>query len=173
MENILDKLSSYNFFTNLFPGILYCYLADSLFGLQLLQGDLLVGVFTYYFVGMVISRVGSLIVEELIKKGGLVEYVDHSSSIAAEKADPKLQTLLETNNGYRSVISLLFCLFITGIWTFLLSTSAWFERLSPWLILGGLLVLFIFAFRKQTSYIVGRVNQHTQSVKSESKSNGS
>lgn len=68
MKDLLDKLSSYNIFNYLLPGVLFAGMSKSVSGYDLVQENLLVGVFVYYFIGMVISRLGSLLVEPLLKK---------------------------------------------------------------------------------------------------------
>jgi len=71
MDKVIDKLSAYNIFTNLFPGVIYCFLADKFFGIPLIQDDLVVAIFLYYFCGMVISRISSVVLEPLLKKSAL------------------------------------------------------------------------------------------------------
>lgn len=158
MDKIIDKLSAYNIFTNLFPGTIFCFLAEDFFGLTLIQDDLVVAFFLYYFCGMVISRVSSIVIEPLMKKIKFVTYADYKDYVAASAEDEHLAVLLETSNSYRSVVALLICLFATGVWT--ATTSAWpnFAAYSHYAFAVALLVLFSLAFRKQTRYIVERVS---------------
>ena len=67
MKDLIDKLSSYNIFNYLFPGVLFAALGDRLTSYSLLIDDIMVGVFIYYFIGLVISRLGSLFLEPLLK----------------------------------------------------------------------------------------------------------
>ena len=60
IKEILEKISSYNIFNYLFPGILFVFIANALIGYNLIQENILIGVFLYYFIGMAISRVGSI-----------------------------------------------------------------------------------------------------------------
>ena len=71
MKELLDKLSSYNLFNYLFPGILFVTIAKETTSLDLLQENIITGVFLYYFIGLVISRVGSLLIEPLLKNGAV------------------------------------------------------------------------------------------------------
>ena len=52
--NFIDKLSSYNIFNYLFPGVLFCVIADRYFFIPLVQDSIVTGLFLYYFVGLVI-----------------------------------------------------------------------------------------------------------------------
>jgi hypothetical protein len=60
VNDLLNKLSTYNVFNYLVPGALFAVFAGQLTHYSFLQRDVVIGVFIYYFVGMVVSRVGSL-----------------------------------------------------------------------------------------------------------------
>lgn len=49
MENILDKLSSYNILNNLLPGGVFCYLMDFLFKINLLKDDAIMNLCIFYW----------------------------------------------------------------------------------------------------------------------------
>lgn len=157
MDKIIDKLSTYNIFTNLLPGILYCYLADWLFGVPLLQKDLIVGAFLYYFCGMVISRVSSVVLEPLLKKARFVRFVEYKAYVSAAEKDGQIGLLLEVGNSYRSAAALLGCVLITGGWVALMSALPAIQPYARYVVLSALLTLFLFAYRKQAQYIAARV----------------
>lgn len=162
MEKLLDKLSAYNIFTNLFPGIIYCFVATKLFDFPLIQDDLVIAAFLYYFCGMVISRVGSVVIEPIMIKSGFVSYANYNDYVAASKSDKLIEELLVTSNAYRSVVSFVICLLATGAWGAALSKWPSFQSIDQYLLLGSLLVLFGFSFRKQTNYISKRVAIHKE-----------
>ncbi len=168
MDKILDKLSAYNIFTNLFPGVVYCFMASEFFGLSLIQEDLVVAAFLYYFCGMVISRVSSVVVEPLMTMSGFVVYANYGEYVAASNADKLIGQLLETSNSYRSVVAMVVCLLGTGVWTEVASGWSAFGAVSHYVLLLALIVLFSLAFRKQTQYIAKRVALHKQSGGDES-----
>ena len=74
MNDLLAKLSSYNIFNYLLPGALFVFAVHFLYGWQLKTPNLIVEAFGYYFIGMTISRVGSVIVEPVFKWLKIVEY---------------------------------------------------------------------------------------------------
>lgn len=160
MEKVIDKLSTYNIFTNLFPGAIYCFLADKLFRTELIQDDLVVAAFFYYFCGMVISRVSSVVLEPMLKKTNFVKFVDYKMYVSALIKDGQMATLLETSNAYRSVVALLVCVLATGGWITVVTALPNIRVYAHYLLLACLLVLFLFAYRKQTQYIVARVELH-------------
>lgn len=162
MDKVIDKLSAYNIFTNFFPGVIYCFLADKLFGIPLIQDNLVVAAFFYYFCGMVISRVSSVVLEPMLKKANFVEFVDHKRYVAALGKDEQIGVLLETSNAYRSVVALIVCVLATGGWVAAVTAFPSVEAHAHYLLLVCLLVLFLFAYRKQTQYIVARVELHKE-----------
>lgn len=157
MKDILDKLTSYNLFNYLLPGVIFCILTTFTTDLNLVQPDIITGAFLYYFVGLIVSRFGSLIIEPFLKKVSFLKFAPYKEFVAAEKKDEKLNTLSETNNMYRTFTSL-FCLM--G----LLKLYLWLEEaisgLKDWresLAIVLLLSMFLFSYRKQTNYITKRV----------------
>lgn len=157
MDKIIDKLSTYNIFTNLFPGVIYCFLVDKLFGISLIQNDLLVAPFLYYFCGMVISRISSVALEPLLKIIRFVRFSDYKKYVLALAKDEQISILLETSNAYRSVTALLVCVLATGEWVLVVSNFPIIEANANYILLVFLLALFLFAYRKQTQYVVARI----------------
>lgn len=67
MEKLLEKLSSYQLFNYLFPGIIFINLIDLLTSINVPQNRVEFMVFLYYIVGMVLSRIGSVVIEPFLK----------------------------------------------------------------------------------------------------------
>lgn len=160
MDKVIDKLSAYNIFTNLFPGVIYCFLADKFFGIPLIQDDLVVAAFLYYFCGMVISRVSSVVLEPILKKADFIKFADYKKYVAALAKDEQIGVLLETSNAYRSVVALSVCVLATGGWVAAVAVVPIIGTYAHYFLIACLLVLFLFAYRKQTQYIVARVELH-------------
>lgn len=158
MNEILEKLSSYNIFNYLLPGILFSFAAESLTQYDVVQDDVLVGVFLYYFIGLVISRIGSIIIEPILKKIKFIEFAQYDKYIAAVKHDTLIETLSESNNMYRTIISMLTCLLTLLIFEKFTSDNQFLVQITPYVLIALLLLLFLFSYKKQTNYIVKRVN---------------
>lgn len=157
MKDLLDKLSSYNIFNYLFPGVVFVVLASKLTSYNFIQQDILLGAFLYYFIGLVISRIGSIFIEPLLKFIKFLKFADYKRFVKASKADTTIDTLSEVNNMYRTICSLFLILIaINGFewlstkWLFLSEKK--FETLTAILFL-----LFLFSYRKQTNYITKRI----------------
>ncbi len=159
MEELLARLSPYNILNNLLPGVLFCVLVGQVTSLDLVQEDIVVGVFLYYFVGLIISRVGSAMVEPFLKFVRFVNFVDHTRYVPASKKDPLIAELSETNNMYRSLVALVTALFAALAYEAWVPNFPWVESNATWLGLLALLLLMMFAYRKQTKYIVSRVEK--------------
>jgi hypothetical protein len=103
VKELLEKLSSYNLFNYLLPGIVFVVLAARVTRYSFIQQDIVIGAFVYYFIGLVISRVGSLVIEPLLKRTSFVKFADYSHFVAASKADTRIEVLSEANNSYRTL----------------------------------------------------------------------
>ncbi len=157
MNELLNKISSYNVFNYLLPGIVFSLLASEIIHYQIPQKDILTAAFLYYFVGMVVSRFGSLIVEPLLKFFSFVKFADYKDFVAASQKDPKLEVLSEVNNTYRTLASLFSLLLLLKLYTKLEGTFPYFREWDVTILAVLLLVMFVFSYRKQTSYITKRI----------------
>lgn len=158
MEKVLDKLSSYNVFNYLFPGVVFCVIADRYLAIPLLQESIVNGLFLCYFTGLVISRIGSIVIETVLKKTGFVQFADYQSFVTAAKEDTKIELLSESNNMYRTLLSVILILCIAGIGSHLAELLPGFIDFMEYLILPGLGLLFMFSYKKQTEYITKKVS---------------
>jgi len=55
MKDLLDKLSTYNIFNYLLPGIIFSVFIDSFTTHFMIPDNIFVSIFVYYFIGLVIS----------------------------------------------------------------------------------------------------------------------
>ncbi len=158
MDGLLDKISSYNIFNYLLPGSLFAVMADAVTDYCFIQQNTIVGLFLYYFIGLVVSRIGSLVVEPILKAVGFVTFVDYRRFIEASKTDPKIDVHSETNNMYRTLAALFLLLLIVILFDRFASLLPWLVDGSPYIAGVALLAIFLFAYRKQSIYLGRRVN---------------
>lgn len=159
MEELLKRISSYDLLNNLIPGGFLVLVLEKLFALGIADQPFLVLAIVTYFLGSVASRVGSLVVEPCLKKLRLLDCKPYAEFIEASKADSKIETLLQTNNTYRSICgAALLALAAVGIEV--LSDHYRIET-NYLLLVGslGLALLYGCSFRKQTGYLCQRI-QH-------------
>ena len=157
MNDFLKNISSYNLFNYLFPGVVFCLIADKYFSYGLIQSDIVVGVFLYYFVGLIISRIGSIMIEPILKKIGFVKFSEYNDFIAASNNDPKIEILSEVNNMYRTIVSLFFSVAVIAAFEMLKNKWAFINTYAMEIIMLAMMVMFLLAYKKQTNYISKRV----------------
>ena len=173
MEALLEKIESYHIFTSLYLGIMFAILSDGVIHdwiMELQERSLFMALCICYFIGMIINRIGSLFVETGLKKANLIifapleQYIEAASGSRAKNKDlsefsSKIDILSETNNTYRSLVALFFVIFFYKLSGMLLGDL--FDAYTDYVVivawlLGG--ILMIFAYRKQTKYIVERIH---------------
>ena len=125
MKDLLDKLSSYNIFNYLLPGTIFAGLGEQLTSHSLIQDNLLIGLFLYYFIGLIISRIGSLTVEPFLKWIKLVQFADYKDYVKASELDPKIELFSEQNNMYRTLCSLFMTLLLFKIYDEIKNALSW------------------------------------------------
>lgn len=87
MDKLLERISSYDILNNLFPGsVLYFLLSENI---QLQQNSILTEFFIIYFLGLLASRIGSLLIEPLCKKLNIIQMASYEDFIKAESRDKK------------------------------------------------------------------------------------
>jgi len=157
MKELLDKLSSYNIFNYLFPGILFVIILNKVSSFNLIQEDILLGAFLYYFIGLIISRVGSLFIEPFLRLIKFLKFAEYNDFVKASKDDTKIVLFSEINNMYRTLCSLFLLIFISKIYEKYLMEIPFFKDYSNILIIIVLLILFLFSYQKQTNFIRKRI----------------
>ena len=163
MKDLLDKLSSYNLFNYLFPGVLFAALGDWLTSYSLLVDDIVIGVFIYYFIGLVITRFGSLFLEPFLKFSKIVNFAPYANFLKASTIDNKIELLSEANNMYRTLSAVFICLIFLKLFEFLERTYPVISGYSLTIAIFIFAFLFVFSYRKQTNYITLRIFRAIQS----------
>lgn len=155
MNELLSRISSYNLFNYLFPGVLFAVSGEQLTHWHFLHENTIITLFLCYFYGTVISRIGSLIIEPVLIKG--LKRSSYNDYTKASKEDTEIKTLSETNNTYRTIVSLVIsvsCLYILSI---LAERNPCLDTVFLFILPIALIVLFVLSYRKQSNYISKRV----------------
>lgn len=155
MDKLLEKLTSYNLFNYLLPGIIFSVLLEKITNYSIIQKNIMIEAFLAYFIGLIISRVSSIVVEPILKKIKFVEFADYKDFVLASESDKKIELLSESNNMYRVFISLFFLLMIIVLYEKFLQDIL--VGYTSYIEIIGLLILFLFSYKKQTSYITKRI----------------
>ena len=153
----LEKISSYNLFNYLFSGILFVVFAEKFTAYTFIQRDIVLGLFVYYFIGLVISRFGSLVLEPLFRACGVVRFAPYKDFVRASKDDAQIAVLSEANNMYRTLCAVVVAVGLVRIYQ-AIDQKFKFDPHRSMLFVGALLLItFIFSYRKQTAYITQRI----------------
>jgi hypothetical protein len=160
VEDLLKKISEYQIFNYLLSGSVLVVLLSKTTSISLLSESAIATIFIFYFVGLVVSRIGSILVEPILKKFKVVNFAPYPDYLSAVKSDPKIDTLSQENNTYRTLIAT----FLVFVIIYALSENAASiyvgkSKLITYLLALSLLLLFVFAYRKQTTYITKRIDK--------------
>lgn len=158
MEKLLEKITSYNLFNYLFPGITFVYLIETYTKFTHAQEtDYLFILVWAYFVWLVISRLWSLCVEPIMRK--IVVFADYKDFLKASDKDKKIEILSEQNNMYRTIIAMLILFLVTKIYEAIVTSFPKIELSSIYIVIVLLIILFILSYRKQITYITKRIEK--------------
>lgn len=179
IKSLVEKVSSYNIFNNFFPGIMFCCIVKQTTRFSLADGTTLENLFIYYFIGMIISRIGSLFVEKWLKslhiknrttrtKEPFLKFAPYDMYIEASESDSFIKILTETNNIYRTIVSVFLVAIAVKLYDWLVyDYIRCLDILGENLIvIGGCLIvsiLFMYSYKKQTDYIRKRVEKYNNS----------
>lgn len=179
IKKIFDKISSYDILNNFFPGIIFCIIIEKTTRFSFTNGEIWERLILYYFVGMIISRIGSIFIEEKLKsiqvknkktqeKEYFLKFAPYSDYIDASQNSPFIKILNETNNTYRTIIAMLITVMGVKMYDWLLYD--FIDNLGTvgnnivFLIVCMLItMLFIYSYKKQTDYIRDRVEKYIKS----------
>lgn len=158
MEKIIDKISKYNIFNNLFPGVLFVIIINKIFNLNIFNYNIFIIIIISYFIGIVLSRIGSIIIEPVLFE----KKISYNDYIKAEKKDSKINELLQEKNMYRTLSALIICTIICEIFKIISKKIQFNNDILILVLLIILFFLFVIASKKQNKYIVDRIKNQTK-----------
>ena len=157
MNDLVKQISSYNLFNYLLPGAVFCVISQESASVPLVQENLFSAFFFYYFIGLVISRIGSIVVEPALRFLKFIQHPEYKEFVQAETKDNKIGLLSEMNNVYRTMGSLGLCLaaYPCLMWIVdFLSIDPYMRYVALGAFLAG---VFFLAHRKQTEFVKKRI----------------
>ena len=157
MVELLAKLESYRIFNYLYPGALFMFACNFVGVFELKDQNLLSSAFLSYFAGMTLSRIGSLLLEKPLRFFGFIKHAPYADYVRAEHNDDKIKAMVEDSNSYRTIVATLLAIFVMFA-TELAVTASYVKIETVFVVLmAALVVLYLFALRKQVDYIRARV----------------
>ena len=179
IKNLVEKISSYDILNNLFPGVIFCSIVERTTRITFSTGEIWEDLFLYYFAGMIISRIGSIFIEKILKsikvrnkktkeKDKFLKFAPYGDYIEASEANSFIKVLNETNNTSRTIIAMLVVVMGAKLYDWLL-----YDLIDDLGVAGSnsvfliacllITMLFIHSYKKQTDYIRGRVEKYVKS----------
>lgn len=168
MNNVIEKLGSYQIVTNLLPGAFFGLALKFFFELSLPTENIGEEILVYYFIGFIINRIGSLIVKPILEKMKFIQEAPYPDYLKAVQGEAKLDILSETNNYFRSTLTCCILLPIVGLMQMLIENVSWINRGWKGCAIVFLIVLFLFSYRKQTNI----VKRRTEAINNQQKGTG-
>lgn len=157
MSSIIEKIDSYQIITNLLPGAFFGVMAEFFLGINITTGNLGEEILLYYFIGMIINRISSLIIKPILIRVKFIVEASYEEYVFAEKKDLKIDTLSSINNCFRSILTALILIPITKGTEVLAANVKWIEKGWKAGAIVFLIILFLFAYKKQTECVKNRV----------------
>lgn len=162
MSELIQKISSYNILNYLFSGVIFCIFVQQFTHYIILQNDTFIDCFLCYFIGLCISRIGSLIIEPIFKKTKFITFESYGDYLQASKKDIDIKMLVESSNMFRTLLTMLLVFCCVKCYECIAIKFQFdiINNIVAWIILLGLILLFLFAYRKQCNYITKRIKYH-------------
>jgi hypothetical protein len=151
-----ENFSAYDFVNNFIPGAIFGVLVSEFSKFNFLYADSIVSGAVFFSIGIVLSRIGSLVVGPFLDifnsetQNSYEEYVDAASK------DAKIDKLSETRNMYRCIVTALIASSIFIVLYFEKSEVVTPTQLT--LAFLFCIILFSYAYLKQGKYIEKRIN---------------
>ena len=60
LNNVIEKISSYEIFNNIIPGVIYSVFTEKLTDFHITTENVFMNIVLLYFIGLVIGRIGSI-----------------------------------------------------------------------------------------------------------------
>lgn len=148
MTELFKTISKYHFFNYLLPGAIGTYYIEQTYNFPLEKSNIIVQCCIYYLIGLLISRIGALIISPILKHW--IHFQPYDKYLCASKMDPTISAMSTIANMYRTISALLLIFSIAEI-----VHNRIINPLFIFSILG--LILLILSYIKQTLLIVKRI----------------
>lgn len=157
MGEFIQKISSYNIFNYLFSGIIFCAIVERFTQYVITQNNVFIDIFIFYFIGLSISRIGSLILEPILIKIKVLKSYDYKDYLETSKNYNEIKIFLEVANMYRTFLSMFIVFSIIKIYELISIKYEINSTIVKIFLAIGFIVLFLCSYIKQSKYILNRI----------------
>ena len=160
MEKLIEKLEIYHFINYIIPGAVFISICNTVFGLACVEANVAVAILEYYFTGLVLSRIGSILIKPILKNTKIIKNTEYSNFIKASEKDSKVDVLQREANQYRTYIAMFITLLCIQIYYCIAN-----REFSVFIfVFIAFAVLFVLSYRKQVNFVVGRVEERIKEI---------
>lgn len=154
MDELIKKIETYNIINYLLPGIIFIIIFTYLTDINISNSNPAIAIVEYYFIGLVLSRIGSIVIKPLLKRCKIINEEKYEIFIDKEKEDEKIPILVRDGNQYRTFIATFVVLTLIEIYNIIKgNTDKWITIIA----FLALIILFILSYRKQLIFITKRI----------------
>lgn len=163
MEKIIEKVEKYNIFTNIIPG--YLIILFNIYYFKLENINIFHLMVLAYFIGSTLSRIGSILVGNILLRFSMERGQSYDKYICACKEDDMINVLLQERNTYRTFCTLfIVCIIEILISKILVNVSISKDTIILILLIIGF-IIYSISFCKYNKYIADRVRISNKKTK--------
>lgn len=167
MEKIIEKLDSYNLFTNIIPG--YLMLLFNIYYFKLDSLNIIEYIVVAYFIGQTLNRLGSILVGKILLKFTSEGGVPYDKYISACDNDKKINLLLQERNTYRTFCTLFIVCIIEMTFSKIYKDINISNNVIIFVLLFICLIIYSVSYCKYNKYIADRVRISNKKITQEKK----
>ena len=160
MERLLEKIDSYNLFTNIIPG--YLMLIFNVYYLDLFELNIIEQILIAYFIGLTINRLGSIFTEKILLKFTKEKGESYDKYILASNNDKKINVLLQERNTYRTFCTLFIVCIIELIFIKVINIFNLSEYIVILLVSIVFSIIYAISFCKYNKVIADRIRSYNK-----------
>ena len=157
MSSIIEKLDSYEIMTNLLPGAFFGITLKFFLKLGIPVQNIGEEIVIYYFMGLIINRIGSVIIKPVLLKWHFIRELPYNEYVKATQKDCKIAISSETNNSFSTLLTCTIILPIVKTLPLMIAKIEWLNANWKWCVIIFFIIVFLFAYRKQTNFVCQRV----------------
>ena len=155
MERLLEKIDSYNLFTNIIPG--YLMLLFNMYYFNLSNLNIVEQILIAYFLGQTINRIGSIFTEKILLKFTKEKCESYERYILASNNDKKINVLLQERNTCRTLCTLFIVCIVELVLNKIIIIFNVSENIIVLLMFVIFSIIYAISFCKYNKYIVDRI----------------
>ena len=163
MEKLLEKIDSYNIFTNIIPGFLLLIFNEYYFNISGLNvGEQII---IAYFAGQTLNRLGSILLGKILLKFTKENGENYSKYIKASNGDEKISKLLQERNTFRTICTMLIICLLEIPLSKIITSIKVSKDIIVIIMLILLIIIYAISFCRYNKYITDRVRNFNNNNK--------